>query len=110
MKDDRVYLGHIRDAIHDIEQYTAGGRDAFMGDRMQQDAVIRKFEIIGEAMTRLIKIDDTVAQQISEYRKIAGFRNALVHGYDSIDDVISWGIIEGKLPLLRVELEALLKT
>lgn len=40
MKDDRVYLGHILDAISDIEQYTAGGRDAFMRDRMQQDAVI----------------------------------------------------------------------
>jgi uncharacterized protein with HEPN domain len=53
VKDDRVYLEHIRDAIHDIEQYTAGGRDAFMGDRMQQDAVIRKFEIIGEAVKHL---------------------------------------------------------
>ena len=50
MKDDRVYLGHIRDAIHDIEEYTAGGRDAFMSDRMRQDAVIRKLEIIGEAV------------------------------------------------------------
>jgi hypothetical protein len=37
VKDDRVYLGHIRDAIHDIEQYTAGGCDAFMGDRMQSE-------------------------------------------------------------------------
>jgi uncharacterized protein with HEPN domain len=55
VKDDRVYLEHIRDAIHDIEQYTAGGRDAFMGDRMQQDAVIRKFEIIGEAVKHRLK-------------------------------------------------------
>ncbi len=45
MKDERVYLGHIRDAIHDIEEYTAGGRDTFMSDRMRQDAVIRKLEI-----------------------------------------------------------------
>ena len=50
MKDERVYLGHIRDAINDIEQYTSAGRDAFMAERMRQDAVIRKLEIIGEAV------------------------------------------------------------
>lgn len=49
MKDDAVYLGHIRDAIQDIEQYASAGGDAFMGERMRQDAVIRKLEIIGEA-------------------------------------------------------------
>jgi uncharacterized protein with HEPN domain len=53
VKDDRVYLGHIRDAIHDIEQYTARGRHDFLADRMQQDAVIRKLEIIGEAVKHL---------------------------------------------------------
>ena len=49
MKDERVYLGHIRDAIKDIEEYTSVGRDPFMAERMRQDAVIRKLEIIGEA-------------------------------------------------------------
>ena len=53
MKDERVYLEHIRDAIVDIEQYTSVGRDAFLTDRMRQDAVIRKLEIIGEAVKRL---------------------------------------------------------
>ena len=53
VKDERVYLGHIRDAITDIEEYAAAGRDAFMAERMRQDAVIRKLEIIGEAVKRL---------------------------------------------------------
>ena len=53
MKDDRVYLGHIRDAIQDIEQYAAIGHDLFLADRMRQDAVIRKLEIIGEAVKNL---------------------------------------------------------
>ena len=39
MKDERVYLGHIRDAINDIEEYTAVGLDPFMAERMRQDAV-----------------------------------------------------------------------
>ena len=53
MKDERVYLGHIRDAINGIEGYTSVGRDAFMAERMRQDAVIRKLEIIGEAVKQL---------------------------------------------------------
>ena len=44
MKDDRVYLDHIRAAIDDIEHYTTTGRDVFMNERMQQNAVIRKLE------------------------------------------------------------------
>jgi uncharacterized protein with HEPN domain len=51
VKDERVYLGHIRDAINDIEKYTSLGRDAFMAERMRQDAVIRKLEIIGETVS-----------------------------------------------------------
>jgi uncharacterized protein with HEPN domain len=50
VEDDWVCLGHIGDAIHDIEQYPVTGRDAFHARRMRQDAVIRKFEIIGEAV------------------------------------------------------------
>jgi uncharacterized protein with HEPN domain len=49
VKDERVYLGRIRDAINDIEEYTSVGRDAVMAERMRHDAVIRKLEIIGEA-------------------------------------------------------------
>ena len=44
MKDERAYLGHIRDAIGDIEEYTVVGHDGFMADRMRQDAVIRKLD------------------------------------------------------------------
>ena len=73
MKDDRVYLGHIRDAIHDIDQYTEGGRDSFMGDRMQQDAVIRKFEIIGEAVKHLSEETNatTSGHSVETYRRNA---------------------------------------
>ncbi len=49
MKDDRTYLLHIRDAIMRILSYTAEGREAFMAETKTQDAVIRNFEVIGEA-------------------------------------------------------------
>ena len=73
-----------------------------------RSGVERQFEIIGEAMARLVKLDRTTAERISEHRKIAGFRNALIHGYDSIDDDTSWGVITDKLPVLDRELAQLL--
>ena len=77
---------------------------------MLRSAIDRQFEIIGEAMTRLIKHDPAIAARITDRRKIAGFRNALIHGYDSIDDATSWGIITTKLPVLRSEVAALLES
>jgi uncharacterized protein with HEPN domain len=53
VKEDRVYLSHIRDAIERIESYTSGGRDGFLTNDMAQDAVIRNLEVIGEAVKGL---------------------------------------------------------
>jgi uncharacterized protein with HEPN domain len=53
VKDERVYLGHIRDAINDIKSYAAVGEAPFLVDRMRQDAIIRKLEIVGEAVKRI---------------------------------------------------------
>jgi uncharacterized protein with HEPN domain len=47
------YLGHIVDSIVAIERYTSAGKDAFMAQTIVQDAVVRNFEIIGEAAGRL---------------------------------------------------------
>ncbi|MBI1873268.1 MAG: DUF86 domain-containing protein [Acidobacteria bacterium] len=53
MNDDRVYLQHIRDAIDDIVAYAAAGRSTFDAERMRQDAIVRKLEVIGEAVKQL---------------------------------------------------------
>ena len=53
MKSDLPYLGHIADSIAAIESYVTGDRQTFMAQRLVQDAVIRNFEIIGEAANRL---------------------------------------------------------
>jgi uncharacterized protein with HEPN domain len=50
LKDDRIYLAHLRDAIERIECFTSGGRDQFLANPMIQDAVIRNLEVIGEAV------------------------------------------------------------
>ena len=53
MKDDRVYLQHILDAINDIAAYCGEDRGAFFADRMRQDATLRKLEVIGQAVKNL---------------------------------------------------------
>ena len=53
MRDDRVYLQHIRDALDDVAAYCGSGHDAFIDDRMRQDATLRKLEVIGQAVKNL---------------------------------------------------------
>ena len=71
-------------------------------------AVERSFEIVGEALSQLRKIDDLLATSISDYRKIIGFWNVLIHGYGQVDDELTWAIVETDLPVLLRELESFL--
>jgi hypothetical protein len=73
-----------------------------------RSAVDRLFTIIGEALTRLEKLDASVASRISDYRKIIGFRNVLIHGYEVIDDAIVWTTVQNHLPILKQQVETLL--
>lgn len=98
----------MKNASERIGRFVSGKTfQDYVQDELLRSGVERQFEIIGEAMTRLIKRDPTTAVQISEHRKIAAFRNALIHGYDTIDDDTSWGIITTKLPILLAELNHL---
>jgi uncharacterized protein with HEPN domain len=73
-----------------------------------QRAVERDFEIIGEALNRIKKIDETILQTVSGHQRIIGFRNILIHGYDTVDDRVVWSAIEGHLPVLISEIQELL--
>jgi len=73
-----------------------------------RSAVERQFEILGEAVTRLSKIKKELAGQIPNHRRIIGFRNQLIHGYDTIKDAIVWDIVKKDLPVLMQEIENLL--
>ena len=107
MKDERVYLGHFRDAINDIEQYTSAGRDAFMAERMRQDAVIRKLEIIGEAVKQLPNATKESRPEIP-WKQIAGMRDRLTHDYFGVDLALVWRVVERDLPGLQAAVMALL--
>lgn len=108
MKDDTLYLIHVLERIRRIEEFTRGGKRAFLDSLQQQDAVIRNFEVIGEAVKRL---SAELKRERSEvpWRRIAGFRDVLIHGYESVDPEEVWRIIEGSLPGLRREVESALR-
>lgn len=66
---------------------------------MLQLAIERVFEIFGEALIRLERIDeDNLSKNIPEYRRIIGFRNLVAHGYDVIDDAALWDLVKTRVP------------
>jgi uncharacterized protein with HEPN domain len=103
-------LEDIRDGAAFIAEVTAGKSvDDYRADRLLRQAVERNFEIIGEAVSRLAKLDPDVAARIGNYPQIISFRNVLIHGYDLIDDAQVWRVITNDLPRLEEEVSELLR-
>lgn len=100
MKEDHVYLLHILDSIEAIEQFTRGGRDAFLRERMVQDAVARNLQIIGEAAAKLSEVVKDAVTDVP-WSQVVAFRNRLVHAYWGIDQEIVWDVIVRDLPPLK---------
>jgi uncharacterized protein with HEPN domain len=106
-KDPRVYLAHIIECIQKIERFTQGGKERFLQDELIQDAVLRNFEVIGEAAKRL---DETYRATHPEipWRAIAGLRDVLIHQYEEVDRNKVWAIVEKDLPGLKQSIASLL--
>ena len=84
-----------------IEFRQSKGLEDLRSDRMLQLALEWEFDIIGEALIRIERIDiERLNSEIPEYRKIIGFRNLAAHGYDLIDDVILWDLAANHVPML----------
>ena len=81
----------------------------YINDRAFRSAVERELQIIGEALIGLEKAAPSVAAQIPEYQNIIAFRHVLVHGYDSLDPMTVWNVIETKLESLAPIIKSLLK-
>jgi uncharacterized protein with HEPN domain len=107
--DTKTWLYDILNAIMEIESFfssTTKNFTTYQNDLRTRRAVERNIEIIGEALSRILKADEEIT--ISNSRKIVDTRNRIIHGYDSVSDDVIWSIVIKYLPILQAEIEKLL--
>lgn len=101
MKDDKIYIKYIIEALELIEQYVKGiDEKGFFSSFQVQDAVIRRLEIIGEAAKNISK---TFKEKYSDipWKEMAGMRDILIHEYFGVDLLLVWNTIKKDLPKLK---------
>ncbi len=108
MSKDNAYLADILDSARIIQQHLAGiSREQFFADQRTQDAVVRRFEIIGEAARHLSPIALKALPDVP-WNLMVGMRNLLIHDYDDVDPKRVWTDSQNDLPPLIARLEKFL--
>ncbi|MCX6233201.1 MAG: DUF86 domain-containing protein [Bacteroidetes bacterium] len=107
-REIQKYLHDIKESIDSIDSYLLEKHnfDEFKSNKLLRRGIERELEIIGEATSRILKIDPNI--QIPDSRRIVDLRNWIIHGYDKVDDVIIWGIIIKDIPRLKVQVNKLI--
>ena len=100
MKDDTIYLVHIRECIERIEGYIKGGHQEFTTSHMVQDAVLRNLQVMAESCQHLSEKLKSENPNI-DWNGLSGFRNVLVHDYLGVDLERVWILVEKRLPELK---------
>jgi len=105
----KIWLQDIDRSIDEIYSFLPEKRDffEFQKDLKTKKAVERNLEIIGEALNRILKKNPKIS--ITNSRKIVDTRNRIIHGYDSVTEDVIWLISIKYLPILKKEVEKLLK-
>jgi len=108
-REIKKYLFDIKTSIDSINNFLGEKRDfvKYQENKLLRRGVEREIEIMGEAMSRILKLDQSI--KIKNARQIVDARNWVIHGYDKVDDVVIWGIVSNHLPKLKKEIEELLK-
>jgi uncharacterized protein with HEPN domain len=105
-----MLLFDMREAAKAVADFTHGHvMDDLRNEDILRSAVYYKFVIIGEALSKLRQRDPSTAERLSEYNRIIGFRNQIIHGYSMVDHETTWRIVEKKIPILIRELDELLQ-
>ncbi len=104
----RKLLADIIEAIDAIDHHLQGRRvfAEYLDDRTRRRAVERELEIIGEAVSKLLRSAPDFP--LSYARQIVDMRNRVIHAYDTVDNIIVWKTIMKDIPVLRAEAQALL--
>jgi uncharacterized protein with HEPN domain len=104
---DVLYLEHIAERIRRIEEAAQDGRSAFKSSHVLQDAIIRNFEVIGEAVKQLSSELRDAHPEVP-WQRVAGFRDVLIHDYMGVDLDEVWNVIEKELPRLKHTVDTML--
>jgi len=105
MKDDSLYIDHILQCMNNILEYTKDlTKKDFSKNKLVQDAVIRNFEIIGEATRKVSEEYKQVHFEVP-WKAMSGMRDKLIHDYIGVDIAVIWKTIKEDLPPLRKKLE-----
>lgn len=107
-REEKKFLVDIIEAINSIDEHLESKRilKEYLSNKTKRRAVEREIEIIGEATSKLLKLNPKIS--ISYARIIVDLRNKVIHAYDSVDDILIWKIIMKDLPLLLQEVNTLL--
>jgi len=107
-KEIKTWLADIKQAIIEIKSFLPEKKDffEFRKDIKTKRAIERNIEIIGEAMSRILKTQPDFP--ITKAQKIVDTRNRIIHGYDSVSEEIIWAIVIKDLPALEKEISSLL--
>jgi uncharacterized protein with HEPN domain len=100
----KTWLYDILKAINEIDIFFLNQPkdfNVYQKDIKTKRAVERNVEIIGEAMSRILKKDKLII--ISNSRKLVDLRNRVIHGYDTVSDETIWGVVFKHLPVLKIE-------
>ncbi len=108
-RDVRAYLWDVQSAAEAIERFVAGlDAQTYADSEVVHSAVERKFEIIGEALGQLLRVDPDLALRIPDIRDIVAFRNLLIHGYAVVEHPRVLRIVQASLPGLHATVGTLL--
>ena len=108
MKDNKIFLKHILESMDYIEQFIKNKpKEEFKESIQLQDAIIRRLEIIGEAVKNMDESFKEANKNV-EWKKIAGMRDIIIHKYFGIDLELVWNVILDDLPKLKKEVKKIL--
>jgi uncharacterized protein with HEPN domain len=103
-KDPKIFIEHILESIEAIQEYLKGfSKEEFLVSKEKQDAVIRRMEIIGEAVKN---ISDEIKGKYLDipWRRIAGMRDILIHEYFGVDLELTWEVVRKEMVNLKKEM------